>query len=198
MPKLRSATIREHREAVRGALLDAAGALVAEHGLPGVTMSRLAERSGIGRATVYKYFPDSEAVLEAWHERQVRTHLAQLADVRDRAGSAAERLDAVLAAYARLMRSRHVGELAAVLHSGEHVARAHRHLHAIVAETLAGGVDAGLVRDDVPVAELVSFCVSALGAARDLGTDAEVERLVDLTRSALLPDRPAGRGPETV
>lgn len=193
MPKLWSPTIGEHREAVRGALLDAAGALVEEVGLAGVTMSRLAERSGVGRATVYKYFPDAAAVLEAWHERLVHAHLAELADARDRATSAAARLDAVLTAYARLVRSRHGGEPAAALHRSEHVARALGHLHAIVAETLAAAVDAGLVRDDVPVRELASFCVGALGAARVLRTDAEVARLVDLTRSALLSPGGPGR-----
>jgi hypothetical protein len=42
--------------------------------------------SGIGRATLYKYFPDVEAVLVAWHERQVAQHLDQLAKARDQAG----------------------------------------------------------------------------------------------------------------
>lgn len=34
-----------------------------------MTMSRIAEEIGIGRATLYKYFPDVEAILLAWHER---------------------------------------------------------------------------------------------------------------------------------
>ena len=39
-------------------------------------MSQIAEQTGIGRATLYKYFPDVEAILLAWHERQVTGHLA--------------------------------------------------------------------------------------------------------------------------
>ena len=54
MPKLWTETIDEHRRAVRDATLDATGALVAEHGLASVTMSRIAEETGIGRATLYK------------------------------------------------------------------------------------------------------------------------------------------------
>ena len=46
-------------------------ALVAQHGLHAVTMSRIAEEAGIGRATLYKYFKDVEAILFAWHDRQV-------------------------------------------------------------------------------------------------------------------------------
>ncbi len=54
---------------MQDAALDATAALVAERGLRSVTMSQIAAQSGIGRATLYKYFPDVEAILLAWHER---------------------------------------------------------------------------------------------------------------------------------
>jgi AcrR family transcriptional regulator len=85
---------------VRDAVLEAIAALVAEHGLLSVTMARIAEESGIGRATLYKYFPDVEAILTVWHERQVAAHLEQLVAVRDRAADPARRLEAVLEACA--------------------------------------------------------------------------------------------------
>jgi AcrR family transcriptional regulator len=48
-------------------------------------MSQIAaEASGIGRATLYKYFPDVESILRAWHERQVGAHLHQLHAARKR------------------------------------------------------------------------------------------------------------------
>jgi len=71
VPKLWNETIEEHRREVREAILDTTVALVAEHGLLSVTMSQIAEETGIGRATLYKYFPDVEAILLAWHERQI-------------------------------------------------------------------------------------------------------------------------------
>jgi AcrR family transcriptional regulator len=77
VPRLWDDTIQAHRAAVRDAILDTAAALVAEHGLLAVTMSQIAETTGIGRATLYKYFPDVEANLVAWHERQITAHLAQ-------------------------------------------------------------------------------------------------------------------------
>jgi AcrR family transcriptional regulator len=100
VPKLWNETIDAHRHAVRKAILDTTWALATEHGLTSVTMSQIAEKTGIGRATLYKYFPDVEAILLAWHERQVAAHLQQLADIRDDAGDAGQRLDAVLEAYA--------------------------------------------------------------------------------------------------
>jgi AcrR family transcriptional regulator len=80
--------------------LESTVALVAGHGLRGETMSQIAEDSGIGRATLYKYFSDVESILLAWHGRQVAGHLHQLAALRSRAGPPYERLGAVLEAYA--------------------------------------------------------------------------------------------------
>src|SRR6266849_6773540 len=71
MPKLWTETIEAHRREVRDAILDTTAALVADQGLRSVTMSHIAEETGIGRATLYKYFSGVEAILLAWHERQV-------------------------------------------------------------------------------------------------------------------------------
>jgi AcrR family transcriptional regulator len=54
----------------------------------------------IGRATLYKYFPDVEAILFAWHERHITGRLEHLAEVRDQADDAGGRLEAVLETYA--------------------------------------------------------------------------------------------------
>ena len=67
-----------HRQEVREAILDATASLVQSRGLLAVTMSDIAEETGIGRATLYKYFPDVETILSAWHQRQVEAHLAEL------------------------------------------------------------------------------------------------------------------------
>src|SRR6266567_7588103 len=127
MPRLWNDTIAAHRRAVRDAILDTTSALVAERGLAAVTMSQIAEETGIGRATLYKYFPDVDAILVAWHERQVTGHLQQLAEVRDQAGDPGQQLAAVFEAYALLhhdLRVAHGTELAAVLHRGEHTSAA--------------------------------------------------------------------------
>src|SRR5215207_7470460 len=56
IPRLWHHTIQAHRREVRDAILETAAALVAQHGLRAVTMSQIAEETGIGRATLYKYF----------------------------------------------------------------------------------------------------------------------------------------------
>src|SRR2546428_8305324 len=116
MPKLWNETIEAHRREVRDATLDTAAALVAKHGLRSVTMSQIAEETGIGRATLYKYFSDVEAILVAWHERQVSGHLEHLAGIRHRAGSAGGRLEAVLEAHALISHEHHGTHPAALVH----------------------------------------------------------------------------------
>ena len=193
MPKLWNETIEAHRRAVREAILDTTAALVAEHGLASVTMSQIAEATGIGRATLYKYFPDVEGILFAWHERQITGHLAQLAAVRDQAGDAGQRLAAVLEAYAliaRESRSHHHTELAALLHRDAHVARAEGQLREMIQDLLAEGARTGDVRDDVPPDELASYCLYALTAASSLTSTAAVRRLVSVTLAGLHPRAP--------
>src|SRR5215212_481985 len=142
VPNLWNETIEAHRAAVREAILDTATVLVSELGLRSVTMSQIAEKTGIGRATLYKYFPDVEAILLAWHERQITGHLEYLAEVRDQAGDAGERLEAVLEAYALIRHEAHGyhdTELAAFLHRGEHVARAQQQLSDMIRDLLTEG-----------------------------------------------------------
>ena len=129
MPKLWTETVEEHRRAVHDATLDTTAALVHEHGLASVTMSQIAAAAGIGRATLYKYFPNVEAILVAWHDRHVNRHLRQLAEARDAAVTPADQLEAVLTAFALIQHQHHGTELpVALLHSGEHVARMRQQL----------------------------------------------------------------------
>jgi AcrR family transcriptional regulator len=195
VPKLWNETIEAHRRDVREAVLDTAAALVAEHGLLSVTMSRIAEDTGIGRATLYKYFSDVEAILLAWHERQIARHLERLGEVRDQPGSPSERLEAVLEAYgliAHESRGHHDTELAALLHRDEHVAQAEQKLRRLIRDLVAEAANAGAVRDDISADELASFCLHAVTAAGGVPSKAAVRRLVAVTLAGMRP--PGSRG----
>jgi AcrR family transcriptional regulator len=190
VPKLWTETIEAHRREVRDAILDTTAVLVAEHGLLAVTMSQIAEETGIGRATLYKYFPDVEAILLAWHDRQIAAHLAHLADVRDQTDDAGERLEAVLEAFALL--SRHSGGhqdagFAAMLHRDERISRAQHEVQAMIRDLLAEAAKTGDVRDDVPLEELASYCLHALEGAGSQRSKAAVHRLVSVTLAGLRP-----------
>jgi AcrR family transcriptional regulator len=137
---------------------------------------------------LYKYFPDVEAILAAWHERHITGHLQQLAEVRDQAGSPGERLEAVLQAYALITYERpHGTEIAALVHRGEHLAHAQQHLTDLIRDLLAEAAQAGDIRDDVAPGELAVYCLSALNAASGLPSKAAVRRLVTVTLTGLRP-----------
>ncbi|MEU0880451.1 TetR/AcrR family transcriptional regulator [Lentzea sp. NPDC005914] len=188
MPKLWNETIETHRREVRHAILSTTAALVSERGLLNVTMSQIAEQAGIGRATLYKYFPDVEAILLAWHAEQIAHHLHHLVAARDRETEPGKRLEVVLEAFAEIShrsRGHFDTDLVAFLHRDEQVARAQVQVRDMIRDLLAETAKAGDIRADVEPAELAAYCVHALTAAGTLSTKAAVRRLVAVTLSAL-------------
>jgi AcrR family transcriptional regulator len=192
VPKLWNDTIEAHRQDVRAAIEDTTAALATKQGVASVTMSQIAEATGIGRATLYKYFPDVDAILVSWHERQVGAHLHELAAVCHRDGSARERLEAVLVTYASMKHEHHGHALAALVHRGEHLSRAEQHLLELVAGLIAEAARTRELRDDVAPVELASYCLHALNAAAAAPSKPAVRRLVQLTLSALTAQRRRG------
>jgi len=190
MPRLWTQTIEAHRREVREAILDTTSALAAEQGLLAITMSEIAEKTGIGRATLYKYFPDVEAILGAWHERQIAEHFRYLTEVRDKLTDPGQRLKAVLEAFALLSLEFHGhgdAEFAALLHQGKHVMHAQHRLHGMVEDLLAQLAKTGDIRDDIAPTELATYCLHALTAAGSLESKGAIKRLVEITVSGLRP-----------
>ena len=188
MPKLWNATVEAHRREVRDAILDTTAALVAERGVRSVTMTQIAGETGIGRATLYKYFSGVEGILLAWHERQITGHVEHLAAIRDRPGDLRERLEAVLEGYALIShqsRRQHDPEIVAFLHRDEQVARAQQKVRDMIRDLVAWGAETGEIRNDVTPDELTSYCLHALGAASGLPSRAAVRRLVMVTLAGL-------------
>jgi AcrR family transcriptional regulator len=178
VPKLWSDTIETHRQEVAGAVLDAATALVEKLGMRQLTMSAVAERAGIGRATLYKYFGDVDAILLALQERHVDAALAELMALGTGPGSPFTRLAAVLDRYALLRQGHHGTGIEAVLLGSSYVAQAHERLHGLLRDLLLEAQGAGEVRDDVPASELATYCLHALATAGHLSSRAATKRLV--------------------
>jgi AcrR family transcriptional regulator len=189
VPKLWSQTIQTHRREVGDAILDTTAELVAEQGLRGVTMSQIAEQAGIGRATLYKYYPDVEAILVAWHERHAAGQLAHLAQLRDQAGNPIEALKVVLHALATHLHERaknHGGaDLVALVHQDQHVKGIEQQLHRFLRDVIAEAATAGYARTDIPAEELARYCLHALSAAGDSPSTLAVGRLIEVTLTGL-------------
>jgi len=187
VPKLWNETVEAHRTQVRDAIVDSAAALVFEHGLRAVTMSQIAEHAGIGRATLYKYFPDVDAILRTWHTRRVEEHLAELVRVRAGSGTAGTRLTAVLRSYAHGMHRAggHDRGLVQALHPDEQISDARNRLRELISELITEAADSGELRDDIAADELADYSLHALAAAAELGSAAAVDRLVAVTAAGL-------------
>lgn len=188
MPKLWDTTIEAHRREVHRAILDSTAALVGQHGLFSVTMSRIAEEAGIGRATLYKYFPDVDSILVAHHHRQMAAHVERLTALRDTAGAPADRLRSTMLEFARICfhRGRHGGdELFVILHSGAEARGALDQVRGIFSELIAAAADAGQIRIDIVPDELAEYCLNALAAAGSATDEAALGRLVALTAAGL-------------
>lgn len=180
-------TVDVHRDSVRSAVIDAAAVVVSEQGVLGATMAAVAAQAGIGRATLYRYFSSIEDVIEAWHAYQVSEHVQAVRAVAETTETT-DRLRCVLEAYATF--SRHGPKHATVLHTSEAVTAGQRQIQLLLCSILADEVQRGAVREDVPVKELSSFCLSALAPTVQLHSKAAVGRAIQLTLQAIRTELP--------
>lgn len=63
--------VETHRANYREQIIDAALDLIAAEGATKTSMAKLAQHAGVGRATLYRYFPDVESALLAHVEREL-------------------------------------------------------------------------------------------------------------------------------
>lgn len=187
MPKPWGDSIATHRNAVREGIKDATWSLVHEYGATGLSMSQIADRVGVSRATLYRYFPDVDSILVEWHTDKIHSHVAQLRQVVADVANPVERLEAMLECYATIARGvPHSGELATLLHQGAHVAQAEQQVLDLLAEVIATAAESGTVRRDVPPSDLARYCLYALAAANGSGTP-ENAGLVQVVLAGLRP-----------
>ncbi|MEX1249290.1 MAG: TetR/AcrR family transcriptional regulator [Acidimicrobiia bacterium] len=78
MPRIRAASIDEHKEMTRRAILDAARELIAEIGTAEVSLGELTAAAGIGRTTFYEYFSDRDDVIASLVEEELPGVIAEL------------------------------------------------------------------------------------------------------------------------
>lgn len=66
--------VADHRDRQRQLIVDATMTLVGERGLSDVSMAQVAKQAGIGRATLYKYFPGVEEIVAEHVLATVESH----------------------------------------------------------------------------------------------------------------------------
>lgn len=188
VPKLWKDTVEEHRRDVRAAIFETAWDLARERGVRGVTMGEVAERAGIARATLYKYFSGVDELLIAAHAQHVAEHLAQLEAAWAAAASPGAGLHDMLSLYARICFHRGQAatpDLHGLVHEGAQHGQHKSELQALFSRAVRAAQDSGQVRSDISATELATFSVSALESAGEVRARKAVERLIGLVVEAL-------------
>lgn len=185
MPKTWNDTLEGHRHAVRQAVMEAALALATERGFQRVSMSEVAARAGITRATLYKYFSDVAAIFQEWHRSTLHEHLARVTEIAEGDGDPAAKLSEILETYALTVFRHHGTRFASVLHRNDHAREADADLIGVIETLVAAGVRSSVFRTDMPPEELARFCYSSLSSAYMLCDEPAVRRAARLVQNAL-------------
>ena len=181
MPKIRAATLAEHRQLQRDALLEAARALLAEGGMEALTFPALASRTGLARSSVYEYFRSRAAVVEELCAVDFPAWAAEIVDAVALADTAEQRVAAYVRSQLALAGDPRHRALAAISAgelddaARERIRASHGQFVGLVVSALA---ELGHPRPGL-TASLVQGIVQAavkrleLGAAEDAGTITE-------------------------
>ncbi len=158
--------LRADAERNRRLILDVAARVFAERGL-GATLNDIAHEAGVGVGTVYRRFPDKDALIDALFDVKFSV-LVDLARAAGDAPTAGEGFRTFLwgAAEARA-RDRGLAQvLAGARTPGEEANRKRELLHGLVGDLLSRAQAEGSVRADVAASDVPMFMVM-IGAVAD-------------------------------
>lgn len=170
MPKINAPTLAAHRAETHDALLEAWGALVLERGYDEVSLSHVAKAVGLARTAIYNYFPDREAMLFAWTDREVQRTMEQLEKELAEATSSAQKLAAFVRVELESFKDSHLQPGREVVHLMgpeafskfmEHIEPVEKILRQILDEGLEGGEFQG-----VDASEVMPMTMATIGAER--------------------------------
>ena len=169
LPDASPKPLRSDAERNRRLVLEAAAALFAERGLQ-VGVAEVAQRAGVGSATLFRRFPTKQDLIVAVIE-------ARIAEMRAELEAALEEPDpwggvvVAMEALARLQ-ARDRGLFEAIgghVAGDEHLHARHAELHAILEEIVARARDAGALRTDIEAIDLPLLAGSAAGTCQVAG-----------------------------
>lgn len=185
-----SAPLRADAQRNRERILAAARELVAEHGA-GFEMTEIAEAAGVGVGTLYRRFPDKQALVRELLREKFRSIVATLdRELSRRELSARERLDSFIRASCEIQ-GRDLGLHEALSElSGEHeeIARSTPGLVESMERIAREALEEGSVRDDLQWQDIV-MCSCSLGYAiqNEDSLPGSAERLLRIQLAGLDP-----------
>ncbi|WP_431878621.1 TetR/AcrR family transcriptional regulator [Amycolatopsis sacchari] len=138
------------------AILDAAAKVFSEEGTS-ANLATVAVTAGISRATLYRYYANREALLEALTADALDAVARRLADAGLERATVEDAIERVLRAFVA------VGDRYAVLTGDQTTLEAaHGELAAPLHDLLARGIRTGVLRDDLPVEILYEFLAATI------------------------------------
>lgn len=168
-----TAVMAEHRGRHREHIAEVAMELIEERGLAGVSMSLLAERAAISRATLYHYFPDLEHVMLAWLEIQVNRftqtltgRVSQIPGPRDRLREIISALTEYFAGQEHRFGIEHMGGEGLSPAAARAVAGQAAPITDLIAHAITDGQDQGLFRRDADPTIHAELLLGLMGAIR--------------------------------
>lgn len=158
MPRIRAASIDEHKALTRRALLEAAYELIDEAGTAEVSLAEIALSAGIGRTTLYDYFSDRDDLIAALVEEELPVVISELIEDVEETLSIDERLAQLAVRTVEFVATdrvygvilhREVGRMS--LEAQERILASHSDLSSTMAGLYRSGVEEGLF-DPLPPA----------------------------------------------
>jgi TetR/AcrR family transcriptional regulator, mexCD-oprJ operon repressor len=160
VPAASTSSGASHYDRTAAAILDAAAHVLSEQ--QSSSMADVAAAAGVSRATLYRYYPHREALLEALASQALADAATRLADAGLERAPVEEAIERIVRAVVA------VGDRYAVI-VREHVkfdpAEAERLLGAPMRAVFVRGIESGLFRQDLPVEVLLELFGGALMAA---------------------------------
>lgn len=191
MPRIDAPTVKEHRDHQHEVILDAVGAILADHGYAGVELAAVGERVGLARTSLYRYARDRDELIAQWLERAFGPAMANAQAVLGAAGPPAERLAAWLDGQLDFAAKPRDGAAARLMAEFDHlpepiqalVIDGHRPLREALTTTVAEALEHQPGRD--PALVLAFIDAIAAAATRQAATGVSPQLRAE-TRSAII------------
>ena len=151
MPRIRAASIDEHKALTRQALLDSAYELIDEAGTAEVSLAEVALSAGIGRTTLYDYFSDRDDLIAALVEDELPVVIGEIIESVDGSLPIGEQLAELAVKTVEFVATdrvygvilhREVGRMG--LGAQERIRQSHSDLSSKMADLYRGGVEVGI------------------------------------------------------
>ena len=178
VPKIRAASIDEHKELTRRSLLDAAFDVIAEAGTAEVPLGEIALAAGVGRTTFYDYFDDRDDVIASLVEEKLPDVISELIESVPEDLATTDRLARLASATVEFVATDRV--FGVILHreagrmgqeAQERIRSSHAQLATELASIYMNGVQEGVFREMPPYLAGRLIQDTIMSAARTLIED---------------------------